>query len=78
MATYAEHAAARERETQRASMDRRLAARHAYFDAAAGEVRMKYERAHFAVVGEGTRTAQENYRDGWDRVFASQATAPAK
>lgn len=42
-------------------------------DLAAQDTRMKYERAHFAVVGEGTRSAQDNFRAGWDRIFGGQA-----
>ena len=73
MATYAEHAAIRERAARKAAQDRHHDALHARFDATAGEIRMKYERAHFAVVGEGTRSANENYRHGYDAIFGGRA-----
>lgn len=47
---------------QRAVQDAALAARHAGFDRAAQDHTMKYERPQFAVVGEGTRDAQDRYR----------------
>jgi head-tail adaptor len=72
VATYAEYAAARERAARKAAQDRHLATLQHRFDVTAGEVRMKYERASFAVVGEGTRSAQENYRAGWSRIFGSR------
>jgi hypothetical protein len=53
----------------RRSQDSVLAERHRGFDRSAQDQHAKSERAHFAVVGEGTRTAQDNYRAGWDRAF---------
>lgn len=69
MATYAAASARRELAARRQAQDRRDAVRHAGFDLSAQDRHMKSERAHFAVVGEGTATAQENYRRGWERIF---------
>lgn len=54
---------------QRAVQDTVLAERHHNFDLQAQDNTMKYERPHFAVVGEGTRTAIERYHIGWERIF---------
>ena len=69
MPTYADYAADRERAARKAAQDRHIDTLHARFDACAGEVRMKSERAHFAVGGEGTRSAQENFRRGYAAIF---------
>lgn len=69
MATYAQNAAVRERAARNAAQDRFLDAQHARFDATAGEVRAKWERYSFAVVGEGSKTSQDAYRAGWERIF---------
>ena len=69
MATYAENAADRERAARKAAQDRHMDTLHARFDASAGDVRMKYERASFAVVGEGSRSANENFRRGYAAIF---------
>jgi len=69
MGTYAEHAAARERTGRRRVQDRVMAERHRAFDVSAQDQHHKYERAHFAVVGEGSTAAQDAYRIGWDRIF---------
>ena len=66
---YAYYAHRREVDSRRRAQDARDAALHARFDAQAGEYRAKFERAHFAVVGEGARSAQENYRLGYERIF---------
>lgn len=68
MATYAENAAARERAARKAAQDRMLDVRHAAFDQSAQDHHMKYERAHFAVVGEGSTSAIDNYRRGYDAI----------
>lgn len=69
MPTYAAYAADRERKARKAAQDEHMRTLHARFDAQAGEHRAKSERAHFAVVGEGTRSAQEKYLAGWERTF---------
>jgi hypothetical protein len=43
--------------------------RHEGFDLSAQDNHSKFERPHFAVIGEGTRTSQEAYRIGWERTF---------
>ena len=42
--------------------------RHAGFDLSAQDNHAKYERPHFAVVGEGTKTASSNYRINYDLI----------
>ena len=69
MATYPELAARRERDVRRRAQDWRDAARHADFDRSARDLHHKHDRAHFAVVGEGSATAQEAYRAGYERIF---------
>lgn len=66
---YRHYAHQRERDARRRAHDARDAARHRDFDLSAQDNHMKYERAHFAVVGEGSRSAQDAYRDGWERTF---------
>ena len=63
MATYAEHAATRERAAQRRAQDQVLTARHRAFDLSAQDRHMKYERPHFAIV-----TASDDFRRGYDRI----------
>jgi hypothetical protein len=65
----------REVAARRAVQDARDAARHREFSLSAQDRHHKYERAHFAVVGEGSRTAQDNFRAGWDRVFGAKERA---
>lgn len=71
MPTYAENAHRRDLAQRRAAQDARDAARHRAFDLSAQDQHVKSERAHFAVV-----TASDAFREGYDRIFASQATAP--
>lgn len=47
--------------------------RHRGFDLAAQDTTPKYFRPHFAVVGEGTKSATDAYRDGWERTFGPKA-----
>lgn len=75
MPTYAEHAHKRDLAARRAAQDRRDAQRHHAFDLSAQDTHMKYERAQFAVVGEGSRDAQDNYRRGWERIFGRKDQA---
>ena len=53
---------------QRAHSDTVMAERHAMFDAQAQDVHQKHERPRFAVVGEGTRSANEAYRRGYEQI----------
>jgi hypothetical protein len=71
MPTWAQSKRNEERTLRRKAQDAHLVERHRNFDLSAQDNHMKYERAHFAVVGEGTRTAQENYRAGWERIFSA-------
>ena len=57
---------------QRAVQDAVMAERHAGFDKSAQDVHMKYERPSFSVVGEGTKSAQDAYREGWERTFGKK------
>jgi len=66
-------------ETDQKQKDQRVAAsdavmdeRHAGFDLSAQDNHAKYERAHFAVVGEGTKAAFENYREGYSKINWSE------
>jgi len=45
-----------------------MAKQHHGFDLSARDTHAKYERAHFAVVGEGTRLACENFRHNFDLI----------
>lgn len=69
MPTYAENAHRRTIAARRLAQDRRDAALHRQFDLSSQDTHVKSERLTFAVVGEGTRTAIDNYRAGWDRIF---------
>ena len=53
---------------QRAVQDKAMAAQHRDFDLAAQDNTPKYHRSHFAVVGEGTRSARENYEAGYAAI----------
>ena len=55
-------------ETRRAATDQTLAERHAGFDLAAQDLTPKHHRPHFAVVGEGTKSATDNYRKNYNLI----------
>lgn len=79
MSTYAELAANRERTSRKAAQDRHDAARHREWDLSAQDRHVKSERCRFSVVGEGSLTAQENYRIGYEHTFASSGPSrPSK
>jgi len=42
--------------------------RHVGFDLSAQDNHSKFERPHFSVVGEGTKLAQDAYRDNYDKI----------
>lgn len=69
MPTYAENAHRREVAARRQRQDALDDQRHRTFDLQAQDRRHKFERPVFAVVGEGSRTAQENYRTNYSRIF---------
>lgn len=68
MPTWAEHYAQADRTARRAAADTALRARHAQFDLQAQDRTPKSARPKFAVVGEGSMTAQENYARNYDRI----------
>ena len=55
-------------ETRRAATDAQLAERHAGFDLAAQDLTPKYHRPKFAVVGEGSKSANDNYQANYDLI----------
>ena len=65
---------------KRAAQDREMAQFHAYLDEASKDNRMKFERPSFAVVGEGSHSSQERYRQGWEAIFGTtpQDTSPGQ
>ena len=46
--------------------------RHHGFNLSAKDNHSKFERPHFAVVGEGTKSANDKYREGWERTFGKK------
>jgi len=50
---------------RKAATDAVMAERHAGFDLAAQDNTAKFERPSFSVVGEGSRSANDNYRRGY-------------
>jgi hypothetical protein len=69
MATYAEHAHRREVAARRRAQDARDAERHRQFDLQAQDKTAKFERPSFSVVGEGSRSAYDNYTRNYERIF---------
>lgn len=57
-----------ELKANRRAQDKIMAERHRGFDLSAQDHHAKSERFHFAVVGEGTRDAQERFRDGYGLI----------
>ena len=45
-----------------------MAEQHRQFDRSASDTHMKYERATFSVVGEGSREALDAYRTNYDLI----------
>jgi hypothetical protein len=75
MPTWGQHYADAERKLRREAADTALRARHDQFDLQAQDKTAKFERHHFAVVGEGSRSSQENYRQNYDRIFTCRPDA---
>ena len=69
MPTWGQHYADAERTVRRAAADTVLRARHDQFDLQALDKTPKSARFHFAVVGEGSRSAQENFRRNYEKIF---------
>jgi len=57
-----------ELKANRRAQDAVMAERHRGFDLSAKDNHAKYERWSFSVVGEGTRTAQEAFRRGYELI----------
>jgi len=68
MPTWAQHYAAQDRKDRRAAQDIALRARHAEWDLRAQDRTPKSDRPHFAVVGDGSRAAQDNFRVNFARI----------
>ena len=62
----------RQKDQRVAASDAAMAERHAGFDLSAQDNHSKFERPHFAVVGEGTKSANDKYREGWERTFGKR------
>ena len=73
MPTYAENAHRREIAARRQAQDARDAAQHRAFDLQAQDKTAKFERPRFSVVGEGSRSSQENYRRHYEQIFGGKA-----
>ena len=69
MPTWGQHYADAERTVRRQAADTALRARHDQFDRQAQDKTAKFERHHFAVVGEGSHASQEAYRQNYERIF---------
>ncbi len=69
MPTYAENAKQRDIKARRQAQDARDAIQHRAFDLQAQDKTAKFERPRFSVVGEGSRSANENYLIGYERIF---------
>lgn len=68
MPTYAEYGRIRERNDNRRKADARDAKRHRGFDLSAQDMHHKHDRFHFAVVGEGSRSATDNFHRNYDAI----------
>ena len=53
---------------QRAISDAAMEKRHEMFDLQAQDNTMKYERPSFSVVGEQTRSSNQKYAEGYERI----------
>lgn len=65
MPTYADYAAAKERTERRALQDRAMRREQALLDGLSQNLYHKHDRPHFAVVGEGSRSANDAYQRGY-------------
>ena len=55
-----------------AASDAAMAERHAGFDLSAQDNHSKFERPSFSVVGEGTKSANDAYRENYTKIDWSQ------
>ena len=58
----------RELQGRRQAQDARDEVRHRTFDLSAQDTHVKSERAHWCVVGEGSRSANDNFRAGFAAI----------
>ena len=58
----------RKKQERLTASDAAMAERHRGFDLAAQDQTAKFERPQFAVVGEGTKVANDNYRTNYDKI----------
>ena len=63
--TDKDQAEVKQRKAENATL---LEERHAGFDLAAQDLTPKYGRPHFAVVGEGSKSANSNYAKNYDCI----------
>jgi len=68
MPTWGQHYADAERTVRRQAADTALRARHDQFDLQALDRTPKSARFHFAVVGEGSKSANDAYRRGYEAI----------
>jgi hypothetical protein len=69
MPTWDKMYAAEDRKLRREAADTALRARHDMFDLQSQDKRHKFDRFRFSVVGEGSRSANENFRRGYEILF---------
>ena len=69
MPTYGQYQAQAELRDRRAAQDIVLRERHRQFDLLAQDKTAKFQRFRFSVVGEGSRSANENYLRNYERIF---------
>ena len=58
----------RKKDQRVAASDAVMEERHQGFDLSAQDNHAKYERPSFTVVGEGSRAANDTYRDNYDKI----------
>ena len=75
MPTYAQYQAQADLKANRAAQDTVQRERHRQFDLQAQDKTAKFERHHFAVVGEGSHSSQEAFRRNYDRIFTCRSGA---
>lgn len=68
----------RQKDQRKAASETEMTERHRQWDLQAQDNTAKFERPQFAVVGEGTKTAQDAYREGWERTFGKKETGNGK
>ena len=77
MPSYEHYRYQRELTEKRRVQDALVTERHRQWNLAAQDRTPKSDRPHFAVVGEGSQSAQDAYREGWERTFGRRTTSSA-